>query len=226
LPLLSSSISGKTPNLAVGAVFALLAISLRPDGGAILQSRAAEVASMLANPDERLSGGGVTILRNLTRSIPETTVPLLLAELRAPRAPSLVTAEIVRTLLESSRGADPGVQRSVDTYLALPAPASVKAANLYAVASNRITTPGISALIMSSMDDKDKHVQIAAIEAACAVSRDLRNQARATFLRLSNDPNADAEVRAFADRAARNTLTYPDRRREAPGPPQLKGVVP
>ncbi|MDQ6677012.1 MAG: hypothetical protein M3Z09_06930, partial [Acidobacteriota bacterium] len=178
LPLLSLALKSKTPNLPVEAVFAFFEIARRPDGGAMLRNGVPEIASLLANPDERLSGGAVTILRNLTRSIPDVTIPAMMNELRSLSRPNLVKAEIVRALLESSKRNDEQVLRSVESYLALNADPIIRASNLYAIAVNRVKTPTITGYVISSLDDKSKNVQIAAIQTVYALSSDVLDQAR------------------------------------------------
>ena len=95
LRLLSLALKSKTPSLPVEAAFAFFAIARRPDGGVLLRDRVPELAALLASPDERLSGTAVTILRDLTRSIPDATVPPMINELRSAGRPNLVKAEIV-----------------------------------------------------------------------------------------------------------------------------------
>jgi len=226
LPLLSVALNSKIPNVPVEAVFAFFAISRRSDGGTILRSRVPEIASLMASPDERLGGGSVNILRNLTRSIPDATVPLMINELRSPSRPNLVKAEIVRALLESSKRNDEQVLRSVEAYVALNTDPVFKVANLLVIAASRIKTPALAGYIMSSLDDKDKHVQIAAIQTVYALNSDMADQARVKISLLASDPNVDQEVRSMADRAMKNKLADPYKVPEPPELPKRKGIAP
>ena len=222
LPLLSLALNSKTSNLPVEAAFAFFEIARRPDGGVVLRDSVQEVAFLMASPDERLSGGAVTILRNLTRSIPDTTVPLMMNELRSSGPPNLGKAEIVRALLESSKRNDDHVLRSVEAYLALDADPTVKTANLHAIATSRIKTPAITAYVMSALEDKNKHVQIAAVQTVYALGTDVRDQARPIISKLASDPNMDQEVRSLAERALGNKLADPYQVPEPPLPPKRK----
>lgn len=220
LPLLSMALKSKTPNVPVEAAFAFFEISRRPDGGAVLRDSVLEVASLMGSPDVRLSGGAITILRNLTRSIPDTTVPLMMNELRSSSRPNLVKAEIVRSLLESSKRNDEQVLRSVEAYLAVDADPLVKASNLHAIAVNRVKTPAIVRYAMNALNDKNKHVQIAAVQTVYTLSSDVRDQARPIISKLASDPNVDQEVRSVAERALQNKLNDPYKVPEPPSPPK------
>lgn len=209
LPLITSALKSNVSNLAIEGVFVLFAIALRPDGGKILFGNLPEIASLMQHPDERVSGGSVEILRNLTRTIPDSTVPLLSNRLMAPGAPSLVKSEIVRTLLESSKRNDQQVLKSIEAYLALDAGPKVKVASLAAIAASRFTTPAIAMYALAGLKDNDKHVQIAAIQAVYALSQDVRDRAGPTISRLANDQTIDEQVRAMAERALQNRLAEP-----------------
>jgi hypothetical protein len=209
LPSLAFALKSKTPNVPVEAVFAFFEISRRPDGGALLRNSAIDIAAVMASPDDRLSGGAVTILRQLTRSIPDTTIPLLVSELRGPRRPSMAKAEIVRTLLESVKRGDEQVQGAIEAYLATGADPKVRAENLHAIRTNRFKTPAIAAYVIGALHDKDKHVQIAAIQTAYVLGSDVRDQARPIMSKLASDPSVDQEVRSIAGKALQNKLTDP-----------------
>jgi hypothetical protein len=222
LPFLSLALKSKTPNVPVEAAFAFFEIARRSDGGAVLRDSVPELASLMASPDGRLSGSAVATLRNLTRSIPDTTVPLMLNELRSSSGPNLVKTEIVRAVLESSKRNDEQVLRSVEAYLALDADPKVKAANLHAIAANRAKTPAIAAYVITALEDKNKHVQIAAIQTAYVLSVDVQDQARPIISKLASDPNVDQEVRSVAQRLLHNTLTDPYKVPEPPPSPKRK----
>jgi hypothetical protein len=216
LPVLSLALKSKTPNLPVEAAFAFFEIARRPDGGTVLRDSVPELASLMASPDGRLSGFAVTTLRNLTRSIPDTTVPLMMNELRSSSGPNLVKAEIVRVILESSKRNDEQVLRSVEAYLAFDADPKVKASNLHAIAANRVKTPAIARYVLSALDDKNKHVQISAIQTVYVLSADVQDQARPIISKLASDPNLDQEVRSLAQRALQNKLADPYKVPEPP----------
>ena len=222
LPLLSFALRSKTPNLPTEAIFAFFEIARRPDGGAMLRSSASEIAALMASPDERLSGGAVTTLRQLTRTIPETTVPLMVNELQSSRRPSLVKAEIVRAVLESSKRDDEQTLRAIEGYLAVDADPSVKVQNLHAIGASGFKTPTIAGYVISALSDKNKHVPIAAVQAVYALSTDVRDQARPIITKLRSDPSVDEEVRSMAERALQNRLTDPYKVPEPPSPPKRK----
>jgi hypothetical protein len=222
LPLLSLALKSKTPNVPVEAAFAFFEIARRPDGAAVLRDSVPELASLMASPDGRLSGGAVTILRNLTRAIPDTTVPLMLNELRSSSGPNLVKTEIVRAILESSKRNDEQVLRAVEAYLALDADPNAKASNLHAIAASRVKTPAIAAYVISALEDKNKHVQIAAVQTVYVLSADVQDQARPIISKLASDSNVDQEVRSVAQRLLQNKLADPYKVPEPPPPPKRK----
>ena len=198
LGVLRLALKSQIRNLPVEAGFAYFAISGRPDGGKLLRDSIPQFAELLMDPDERLSGASISILQNLTHSIPETTVPVLVDELRRAGPPNLVKASVAQTLLRSARRDDPAVLRVVDAYLSRETNANVKVANLQAVASNKSETPMIVAFVMKALGDRDKHVQMAAIRAIGAMSATVRRQARETLRKLADDPATDPEVRRVA----------------------------
>ncbi len=219
LPLIRSALKSNVANLPIEGVFALFAIAQRPDGGKLLLGILPEIVSLTLHPDERISGGSVAILRNLTRTIPESSVPLLLNRLMAPGAPTLVKSEIVRSLLESSKRNDQQVLKSVEAYLTLDSEPRVKIATLGAITANRFKTPAIATYALSCLNDKDKHVQIAAIQAVYALGQDVRATAGPRISRLANDQTVDEQVRAVAERALQNRLEEPHKV-ELPPPPK------
>jgi len=114
LPLLSLALKSNVANLPVEAVLAIFAIAGRPDGAKLLSSKLDEIALLMQHSDERISGGSATILSGLTGAIPDSTVPLLLTQLRSPRVSTLVKTEIIRTLLVSPKIRDqamPAIRR-------------------------------------------------------------------------------------------------------------------
>lgn len=209
LRLLSLALQSTTPNLPVEAAFAYFAIANRSDGGVLLRDRVPELAALMASSDDRLRGAAVTILRRLTQSIPGATLPPMMNELRNASRPNLVKAEIVRTLLESSKRNDAQVLRSVETYLYLEADPPVKVANLLAIAANRVKTPAIAGYAISALTDKDKHVQLAAIQTVYSLGADVRDQSRSIVSKLARDPGVDQAVRSMAERALQGKLTVP-----------------
>ncbi len=219
LPLISSALKSNVPNLPIEGVFALFAIAQRPDGGKLLSGTLPEIASLMRHLDERISGGSVTILRNLTRTIPDSTVPLLVNRLVAPGAPTLVKSEIVRSLLESSKRNEQQVLKSIEAYLTLDSAPTVKIATLGAIASNRFQTPAIATYALGGLNDKDKHVQIAAIQAVYALGQDVRDKAGPRISQLATGQTVDAQVRAVAERALQNRLGEPHKV-ELPPPPK------
>jgi hypothetical protein len=224
LPLLSHALRSNVSNLPVEAVFAFFAIARRPDGAKLLSGNLVEIASLMQHSDERISGGSTTILRELTRSIPDSTVPLLLVQLRSPGAPTLVKSEIVRTLLELPRKADPQILTSVEAFLAQPFEPKVRAATLGALTANRFNTPAISAFALASLSDGNKDVQIAAIQAVYALGQDVRDRARPKISLLASDVAVDEQVRTMAQRALKNELTEPYKV-VLPPPPPRKGAL-
>lgn len=222
LPSIRAGLKSNVPNVPVEGVFALFAIARRPDGGRLLLEHLPEIASLTGQADERISGGAVRILKVLTGSIPDATVPLLLERLRSAGAPSLVKSEIVRALLESSKRTDQAVLRSVDAYLALDSEPKVRIATLEALAASRVKTPAIASYALSGLQVKDKYVQIASIQAVYALGTEVNDQARPALTQLVNDRTADAEVRAMAEKALQNRLSEPGKV-ELPVPVQRKG---
>lgn len=222
LPLIRLAVTSGIPNLPVEAVFVLFAISMRPDGVELLSGSLSDIGKLMQHPDERISGGSTTILRNLARTIPDSVVPLLLDHLTAPGVPTLVKAEIFRTLLESQKRNDQQVVRAMEAYLRLDSEPRVRAATLGAITANRFTTPAIAAYALSGLNDKNKHVQMAAIQAVYALSQDVRHQALPTIGRLATDPAVDEQVRALAQRALENRITDPHKV-ELPPPPKFPG---
>lgn len=201
LPVLRLALKSQTRNLPVEAAFAYFAISSRPDGGQLLRDSVPRFAELLIDPDERLRGASISVLQNLTHSIPETTVPVLLDELRRAGPPTLVTASIVQALFRSARRDDPAVLRVVEEYLSRETNANVKVANLQAVASNRSETPMIVAFVMKALGDREQAVQMAAVSAIGTMSATVRRQARETLGKLAEDPATDPEVRRVAREA-------------------------
>ena len=222
IPVLSLALASKTTDVPAEAAFAFFAISRRRDGGALLRTNAPEIAALMMSTDTRLSAGSVAILRNLTASIPDVTVPLLMNRLRSATPPTLVTAEAVRALLESPMRTEPNVLRTVEEYLAVSADQSVTVENLHAIMANGVTTPVITKFVLGALSDKRPQVQMAAITTTAALGAGVREQARSTIGRLANDPNADKDVRSLAERALQNKLSDPYVVTDHPAPPKLK----
>ncbi len=201
LPVLRLALKSQIRNLPVEAAFVYFAISGRPDGGKLLRDSVPQFAELLMDPDERLSGASISILQNLTHSIPETAVPALVAELRRAGPSTLVKASAAQALLRSARRDDPAVLRVVEAYLSRETNANVKVANLQAVASNSSETPMIVAFVMKALGDREQAVQMAAVSAIGTMSTTVRRQARETLGKLVDDPATDPEVRRVAGEA-------------------------
>lgn len=224
LPLLSLAIKSKTANVPIEAVFAYFEISRRADGGTLLRHGLPEVASLMASPDDRLSGASVTIMRNLTRTIPEATVPLLISELEGNGPPSLVKSSVLWTLLESPKRGDPTVLKLIEAYLAKDSDVKVRSANLQAIATTRVETPVIVGYVASALGAEDKYVQMAAIRAVYALSSVVQDQTRQTIAKMAGDTSLDPQVRSLAEKALQNKLGESDKLPEPPTPPTLRGM--
>lgn len=105
LPFLSRALTTTKENLPVEATFAVYEISQRPDCGTLLRSRIPEIAALLEQLDERLSGGAVMTLCFLTPSDGDLTIPIMIGYLNASAKPNLVKTEIVSALLDALRAA-------------------------------------------------------------------------------------------------------------------------
>jgi hypothetical protein len=182
------------------------------------------MAALMSNPDQRLSAGAISVLRNLTRSIPLVTTPILVAELSSVRKPSFVKAEIVRTLLESTARSETRVLAAIEAYLGVAADRSVVAANLHSIAASRFGSPGIAAYAIRSLDDASNDVKMAAIQAVYVLGPDVRSRARPALLRLAGDAT-DEKLRFLAERALNGTLEQPGKLPEPPEGPRLPGAV-
>lgn len=224
LPLLSLAMKSKAENVPIEAVFAYFEISRRADGGTLLRSGVPEVASLMASPDDRLSGASVTIMRNLTRTIPDATVPLLISELQGNGPPNLVKSSVLWTLLESPKRGDPEVLKLVEAYLAKDSDVKVRSANLQAIGTTRVETPVIAGYVVSALGAKDKYVQMAAIRAVYALSTAVQNQSRQTITKMAGDTGLDPQVRWLAEKALQNKLGEPYKLPEPPAPPKLRGI--
>ncbi len=224
LPLLSLAMKSKTSNLPIEALFAYFAISRRPDGGTILRSDVPAIASLMASLDDRLSGGSVTIMQNLTRTIPDITVPLLMSELQRNGVPNPVKSTVMWTLLESPKRGDPEAVKLVVAYLAKDSEVKVRLANLQAIATTRTETPVIAAHVISGLTAKNKDVQLAAIRAVYALSTAVQEKARQIITKLAGDASIDPQVRWTAEKALQNRLGESYKFPEPPAPPKLRGI--
>ena len=204
-PLLSMSLRSTTDNLPVEAAFALFAISLRPDGATLLADKMPEIATLLENKDDRLSGGAVITLRELTKSAPSSTIPIMISHLSGSRKPSFVNADIVSILLQY-RPADERVLKAVDSYLTVDFQPKFKAATLKALQANHVATPTISKFVAQSLESPDKNVKLAAIYVAPELGSDTWSQALPALNTIANDSNEGDDIRKLAIRTARAGL--------------------
>lgn len=176
---LTTALASKTNNLAVEAAFALSEIARRPDGGSLLRSRASVLGALLANKDERLSGGAVLALGHLHRTTPDVTMPILTGYLDGEEQPSLVKAQIVRIILESKL-VDESVARLVVRYLQRAATPEIKVANLHAIVASDSRSQTLVPFAISSLNDSNKHVKMAAIQAVNSLGLSARSMALAS----------------------------------------------
>jgi hypothetical protein len=203
LPSISSALASTKDNLPIEAGFALFEILLRPDGAALLRSRIPEIGSLLARPDERLSGGAILTLRNLTQAAEDTTVPIMIQFLNTPSKPSFTKIETVSTLF-AYRSGDTQAVKAIQNFLSGEQEPPVRVAMLEALANNRVNTPTSDTHAIEALHDPNKAVKLAAIRAVGALGPQVWSRAQAAVTRLAVDPAEDKDVRTAADHALRN----------------------
>lgn len=203
LPLISSALASGKDDLPVEAGFALFEISRRPDGGALLRSRIPEIGSLLARSDERISGGAILTLRNLTPAAGDATVPIMILFLNSPGKASFKKVETASTLLVHRSG-DAQAVKAIQNFLSGEQEPPVRVAMLEALANDRVNTPASDTYAIEALNDPNKSIKLAAIRAVGALGPAVWSRAQAAVTQLAVDPAEDGDVRRAADQALRN----------------------
>jgi hypothetical protein len=197
LPHISSALKSTKDNLPVEAMFALYVIAQRPDGGAILRQKVADIGDLLNSTDSRINGGAVLTLKFLTPSNRDMTLPIVVNYLTGEAPPSPLKAEIVSTLLafESTNAQS---MNAVEQFLLIKADAPTNIATLHALAVNHIHTAAIDDYVLRSLSEPSKFVKLASIHAAQSLGPEAWNKFSSRIAKLSVDPSEDNAVRDAA----------------------------
>ncbi len=205
LPLLSAALKRDTNPVAIDAELAVYSISHRADGGLLLRPFIPDIGSLLSSEDERLSGGAVVILSNLTRANSDLTVPIMMKHLAGPTKPTLVKADIVFVLLDYKES-NPKALQAIEDFLHVPMSAQVQIATLKALGTHHVATSAMNDFAIESLDDTNKDVRIAAIYAVDALPSETSRQAGAKLTKMATDPSEDQEVRTLAEKSLQHKL--------------------
>jgi hypothetical protein len=208
LPVLSTALVSTKENLAIEAAFALHEIARRPDGGALLRTKVPEIAGLLSRQDERFGGAAVEILKFLTPSDADLTIPAMIKFLNGPDKPTLVKAETVSALLRL-RGNDPQTKAAVEQFVMVTMDPEVHARTLQVIGLNHVRSAGINNFFIQSLGDADSNVKIAAISIARQLGPDSWTQASPIITKLATSPTETIKVKSVAERAIQNNLDQP-----------------
>ncbi len=227
LPFIATAMTSNKDDIVGEAIFALYAISLRPDGAALLRDQIPRIGVLLSHPDERIGGVAIQVLQQL--SGPSNTnliTSIIIKYLNAPTKPSNIKVESVFMILRLHNN-DPVAMKAAHSFLAATMDSSIRTNTLFAIHRAHFVDPVISAFVLQSLNDPNKHVKKAAIENVRDLGPDVWNQALPIVTKIMNDPSEDAEVRSSAERAIKNdtapvNVGPPQRPDTAPpvGPPQ------
>lgn len=227
LPFIATAMTSNRDDVTIEAGMALYAISLRPDGAALLREHIPRIGMLLSNPDERISGMSILVLQQLSSpSNTDLIMPIIIKYLNGPAKPGNIKTESVFMILRLSH-TDPVAMKVVHSFLTATMDSSVRTNTLFAIHRAHFVDPVITAFVLQSLTDPSKHVKKAAIGIVRDLGPDAWNQALPIMTKILNDRSEDAEVRSFAERAIKNdtapvTVGPPPRPDTAPsvGPPQ------
>ena len=224
LPVINTATESRITHLPVEAVFAYSAIAQRADAGALLRDSVSQLMRLAASDDERVRNGSAVVLRVLSQSIPNVTIPLMSAVLSDSRYSAGVKSEVLRAILESPYRTDARLIRLIETYVFSSTDPDVQRENLHAITAGRMSSPGMIDFALKSLESRNESLQISAIQALYGMGNEARDKARPLWARIALDSTKTEKVRFLANQAASGTLSQPGKLPEPKSMPRLQGV--